>query len=305
MAFDAYHQKLINEHFLPDTLLYNELMSKHTTFKIGGPADLLFLPRKLDELVDMIKLCKAEKIPYEIIGKGSNLLVRDKGVRGVVIKLSEFNLHTRVEGTKIIAGSGVNITNLSLFAQENGLSGLEFAYGIPGTLGGAVVMNAGAYGGEMQDIVKVVWALDEETNLIRIEDKDLEFSYRKSIFQRKNWVVVDVEMHMKPDSKEEIKRRMEDYLFRRQDKQPLSYPSAGSTFKRPDGYYAGALIEQAGLKGKRIGQAQVSPKHAGFIINLGNATAEDVLELMALVQEKVSEKFGVELVPEVKVIGEK
>lgn len=304
MAFDAYYRKLFRENFLEDTLLFDEPMFNHTTFKIGGPADLLFLPRQLDELKTMIELCQAQKIHYEIMGRGSNLLVRDKGIRGIVINLSEFNLFTEVEGTKIIAGSGVNLTNLSILAKENGLSGLEFAYGIPGTLGGAVVMNAGAYSGEIQDIVKIVCVLDQEGKLFKVEGNELGFSYRKSIFQSKNWIIVDVEMEMKSAASKEIKTRMEDYFSRRQNKQPLSYPSAGSTFKRPDNHYAGVLIEQAGLKGKKIGQAQVSPKHAGFIINLGWATASDVLNLMELIQKTVNQKFGVELIPEVKVIGE-
>jgi UDP-N-acetylmuramate dehydrogenase len=305
MAFDAYYQKIFKEKFPEYTLFYNEPLANHTSFKIGGPADLLFFPRQLEELMTMLELCRSEEISYEIIGKGSNLLVRDKGVRGVVIKLSEFNLYTEIEGKKIIAGSGNNITNLALLAKDKGLSGLEFAYGIPGTLGGAVVMNAGAYGGEMQDIVRTIRVLDDEGRLFKIEGEELGFSYRKSVFQHKNWIAIDVEMEMQLESQEKIKSKMEDYLFRRQDKQPLSYPSAGSTFKRPEGYYAGALIEQAGLKGERVGQAQVSPKHAGFIINLGQATAEDVLNLMELVQQTVEHKFGVKLVPEVKVIGEK
>ncbi|ERM93151.1 UDP-N-acetylenolpyruvoylglucosamine reductase [Caldanaerobacter subterraneus subsp. yonseiensis KB-1] len=285
-------------------LYLNEPMKRHTSFKIGGPADVLAVPGSRDELINLIAYLRQEKIPFFILGNGTNLLVSEKGIRGVVVKLSSLR-NVIVEGTKIIAEAGASLSYIANVALVHELTGFEFASGIPGTLGGAIVMNAGAYGPEMKDVVEKVEVLDENNNILILSNREMKFSYRYSILQEKEWIVLRAWISLERGNYEEIKKKMEELNQRRKEKQPLDYPSAGSTFKRPPGYYAGKLIEDAGLKGYSIGGAKVSEKHSGFIINTGNATFYDVLNLIEYIQKVVKEKFGVELVPEIKIVGEK
>lgn len=286
------------------TVLTDEPMSKHTSFKIGGPVDIFVIPGTIEELANSIKLCKDEGFDYFIMGNGSNLVVRDKGMRGIVIKVSESLSDIKVEGTKLIAEAGALLSIVSKAALRHSLSGMEFASGIPGSLGGAVAMNAGAYGGEMKDIVAKVTCLDKNGNFVEYENKDMNFGYRQSKAQHENLIVVQVEIGLKEGNYEDIKAYMNELTERRTSKQPLSLPSAGSTFRRPEGYFAGKLIEDAGLKGLRLGDAQVSEKHSGFIVNTGKATGDDVINLIKVVQKTVSDKFGVKLETEVKIMGE-
>lgn len=287
------------EHVYPD-----EPMKKHVTFRIGGPADFLVTPHEAEEVAKLIQYCREEEIPWYLLGNGSNLLVSDQGVRGVVIQLfKNYNLVT-VEGTLIRAQAGALNSVVAKRALEASLTGYEFAAGIPGTVGGAAVMNAGAYGGEMKDIIKQVTVLDREGRRKVLEASELELGYRTSVIAKKEYVVLEAVFELKTGEQEEIRARMEELKEKRVSKQPLEYPSAGSTFKRPEGYFAGKLIMDAGLRGFAVGDAQVSEKHCGFVINRGSATARDVVELMTRVQETVREKFGVELEPEVKRLGE-
>lgn len=281
----------------------NELLKNHTSFKIGGPADEFCEVHNEEEIKELIEYAKDKGIPYTIMGNGSNLLVGDKGIRGLVIKLAKGFENIEVIGDKIIAKSGILLSRLSNAAFENGLSGIEFASGIPGTLGGAVYMNAGAYGGEMKDVIEKVTYLSNGE--IKTAEKDeLDFGYRHSRFTGTEDIILSAELQLKKADKTEIRAMMDDFKERRCSKQPLSMPSAGSTFKRPEGYFAGKLIEDAGLKGKAIGGAQVSEKHSGFVVNTGDATAQDVLDLIKFIQDTVYEKFGVKLETEVKMLGE-
>lgn len=275
--------------------LKDEPMSRHTTFHIGGNADLFILPHCAQELADIISVCKAHKISFTVIGKGSNLIVSDKGIEGAVICTSNINEITLCENDEIFAGAGANLSLLCTFARDNGLSRLEFAYGIPGSVGGAMFMNAGAYGGEMKDVAVFAQVMDNDGQISIIKGEDMQLSYRSSVFKKKNLTVIGASFKLKKDSKEEITARMEDYLNRRKTKQPLEYPSAGSVFKRPEGYFAGALIEESGFKGYSVGGAQVSEKHAGFIINKGGATCSDVRTLIVKIQDKVYNTCGVKL----------
>ena len=279
-------------------------MKKHTSFRIGGPADIMVLPTDPQEIRYVIQLCKELSIPFYVMGNGSNLLVRDKGIRGLVMKIASNFSDIKIEGTKVTAQAGVLLSVLSKKTAQHSLKGLEFASGIPGTLGGAVAMNAGAYGGEMKDVVTSVWAMDYSGNDRRLDYDDLKFGYRTSAIQQDKLIVIEVDMQLEEGDKQESMELIAELTRRRREKQPLSYPSAGSTFKRPVGYYAGKLIQDAGLKGLRVGDAQVSDLHAGFIINLGNATAKDVLELIQIVKEKVKSEFNVDMQPEIKIIGE-
>jgi UDP-N-acetylmuramate dehydrogenase len=287
-----------------EQLLKDEPMKNHTSFRIGGPADLMVLPSEIEHIRHTLKVCQKWNVPFMVMGNGSNLLVRDKGIRGVVIKIANTFNSVWVEGCFIRAQSGALLSVLSKKALETELKGLEFASGIPGTLGGAIVMNAGAYGGEMKDVVDWVKVMDHQGNEFCLSNAELEFGYRTSLVQKKGLIVLEAGLVLSPGNFEEIRAVMADLTRKRQEKQPLSLPSAGSVFKRPPGYFAGKLIEDAGLKGFRIGDAQVSEKHAGFIVNLGNATAKDVLALIELIQQRVMEKYGVELKPEIKVVGE-
>ncbi len=281
----------------------NEPLKNHTSFKIGGPADEFAEVYNEEDIKELIEYAKGKGIPYTIIGNGSNLLVSDKGVRGLVIKLAKGFDRAEVKGDKIIAKAGILLSKLSNVALENELSGIEFASGIPGTLGGAIYMNAGAYGGEMKDVIKKVTYLSGDEIKTAI-DSELDFGYRHSRFSNTEDIVLSAEIQLKKGDKSEIRAKMDDFKDRRCSKQPLSMPSAGSTFKRPDGYFAGKLIEDAGLKGKSIGGAQVSEKHSGFVVNTGDATAQDVLDLIKYIQDTVYDKFGVKLETEVKMLGE-
>ncbi len=282
----------------------NEPMNRHTTFRIGGPADYFLLPSSSEEVKGILEICKEESLQYFILGNGSNLLVSDEGYRGVIIQLYRNYGGLTVEGTEIRAGAGVLLSQIAAAARNESLTGFEFAGGIPGTLGGAVVMNAGAYGGELKDVLKEVVVMDREGNIFTVPVEKLAMGYRTSLVKTAGYLVLEVVISLKKGSQEEIRDTMKDLADRRISKQPLEYPSAGSTFKRPEGYFAGKLIMDAGLRGYQVGGAQVSEKHCGFVINKGNATAADVCRLMADVQAKVQEQFGVTLEPEVKFLGD-
>lgn len=281
----------------------DEPMRKHTYFKVGGPADILVLPETIEQVIGLLKLCISKEIPHHIIGNGSNLLVKDGGIRGVVIKLCSLN-QIEVEEDKITAMCGVLLSEVSKSALQNSLTGFEFACGIPGTIGGAVTMNAGAYGGEMVDVIETALVLDEQCNLKILTNEELELGYRTSAVMKYNYIVLKVTLKLKQGEYEEINGRIKELTAKREEKQPLEYPSAGSTFKRPVGFFAGKLIQDSGLKGKSLGGAAVSEKHSGFIINKNNASAKDILDLINLVQNTVKEKFGVELHTEVRIIGD-
>ena len=296
--------KRLREFIPSERILLNEPMKKHTSFKIGGPADIMVFPASEEEIVHALKVCKDTSVPFFIMGNGSNLLVRDKGIRGVVIKISENYSEIEIEGTNIRAQSGVLLSTLSRAAVRNSLKGLEFASGIPGTLGGAITMNAGAYGGEIKDAVVSVRCIDSNGNIHILQKEDMKFGYRTSLIQTTDLIVSEVNMELEYGDQQESLDLMAELARRRREKQPLAYPSAGSTFKRPVGYYAGKLIQDCGLKGLRIGDAQISELHAGFIINLGNATAQNVIDLIKKVQEIIYDKYGVEMVPEVRIVGE-
>lgn len=283
---------------------YNEPMSKHTSFRIGGPADILLLPGNISELLAAVQWAKSESVPYFVIGAGSNILVKDGGIRGLVIKMGQNFKQIMINNTSIVATSGIRLSELSKRAAEAGLSGLEFAEGIPGTLGGAVFMNAGAYGGEIGNLVTNVSCLDSKGELVKLSGSQLSFGYRHSIFQNLDYIILEVELNLVRGEPEEIKAQMREYASHRKEKQPIERPSAGSVFRRPEGKYVGPMIEELGLKGYCVGDAKVSLKHAGFIINRGQATARDVLDLIAHIQAKVRENYGVELESEIRIIGE-
>ena len=280
-----------------------ELMKNHTSFKIGGEVDFLATPENFSEIKDLIKTCKENGVQYTIIGNGSNILVGDEGIAGVVIKISSGLTSVKIDGNLIYAEAGVLLSTLANKVKLESLTGLEFASGIPGTLGGAIYMNAGAYGGEMKDVVKKVGYLDSDGEIREISGADAGFGYRKSIFVDSDKIILYAELELEKGDIEEITKTMLDLNQRRKDKQPLNFPSAGSTFKRPEGYFAAKLIEDSGLKGYSVGGAKVSEKHAGFVVNFDNATASDVKKLMEDVKNIVLEKFGVELEPEVKFLG--
>ncbi|MBC8531370.1 UDP-N-acetylmuramate dehydrogenase [Gehongia tenuis] len=287
-----------------ERLLVDAPMKEHTSFCIGGPADILMLAGSVKEIRAALQLCKTQHVAVMVMGKGSNLLVRDKGIRGLVIKLAENFGDINIEKNWLSAQAGASLAKLARQAMEAGLTGLEFASGIPGALGGALTMNAGAYGGEMKDVVRKATVLDETGAVRTVAAQELELGYRTSVFQRKPWVVLTAEMELRAGEREAIAQVMNDLNERRRLKQPLTQPSAGSTFKRPTGYYAGTLIDSCGLKGARVGDAMVSDKHAGFIVNVGNASCEDVLGLIAKVRQTVKERMDVELEPEVRLVGE-
>lgn len=294
----------LTEALSSDRVFLAEPMKKHTTFRIGGPADYFVCPGSGEEVERVITICKEENTPYYIIGNGSNLLVSDQGYRGVIIQIYKEMNSIRIEGTCIVAQAGALLSKIAVTALEAELTGFEFAAGIPGTLGGACVMNAGAYGGEMKDVLEEVTVLDENGQLLTLKKDKLELGYRTSIIAKKNYTVLEARIQLKEGNKEDIKALMNELKEKRVSKQPLEYPSAGSTFKRPEGYFAGKLIQDTGLRGFRVGDAMVSKKHCGFVINAGEATAADVDMLMKQVSAKVQEKFGVPLEPEVKRLGE-
>lgn len=284
-------------------VLVREPMSRHTTFRAGGPADLLVQP-KAEQIAPILEVCRNEEIPWTVIGNGSNLLVGDGGIRGVVLEIGKQMSDVVIEGTVITAGAGAMLSSIASRAAAAELTGMEFASGIPGSLGGAVVMNAGAYGGEMKDILQKVTVLTPDGTVQTLSVKELELSYRHSIIPEKGYLVISAVLKLQAGNADEIQSIMDDLKEKRVSKQPLEYPSAGSTFKRPEGYFAGKLIQDAGLRGFRVGGAQVSEKHCGFIINRDQATSTDICQLMQQVSEIVYEKFGVRLEPEVKKIGE-
>lgn len=281
----------------------NEPMKLHTTFRVGGPADVFVTP-DAESLPVVIALCKKHHLPYHIIGNGSNLLVGDKGIKGVVIAVTNRMGDILCEGDVITAGAGCTLAQIAVLAAGNGLTGFEFAAGIPGTLGGAVVMNAGAYGGEMKDVIVSAMVLDAEGNEKELSVEELDLSYRHSCITENGYIVLRVTIKLERGDMEAIRTKMAELREQRITKQPLEYPSAGSTFKRPTGYFAGKLIMDAGLRGYQVGGAQVAEKHCGFVINKDNATAADIIQLMQDVSAKVEEQFGVTLEPEVKIIGE-
>ena len=283
-------------------IIENELMNRHTTFKVGGPCSVFISP-VISEIPAVLKLCGEYDVPYIVIGRGSNVLFSDKGYDGLVIEMGDENNEIIVDGTVITAGAGATLAAVAMKAYENSLTGFEFASGIPGSIGGGLFMNAGAYGGEMKDVVLSAEAIDKEGNIVTIDAVDMDLSYRHSLFMMKDLIVTSVTIHLTEGNKDEIKALMDDFNGRRRDKQPLNYPSAGSFFKRPEGNYAGKLIENAGLAGLRVGGAEVSSKHCGFIINVDNATSGDIIGLMKKVQSAVMEQFGIMLEPEVKFIG--
>jgi len=285
---------------------YSVPMKLHTTFKIGGNASLFIEVETITQLSDIVRLCNNENIKYMILGKGSNLLISDKGLDIVVIKLcGEFKTTERLDNNTIYCGAGMSLAGLCREAENNSLSGLEFAWGIPGSVGGAVFMNAGAYGGEMKDVVYSVTHIDKNGKIGTIKGDDLKFGYRHSIYKENGYSIIGATFKLNLDNKNNIRNKMDDFMQRRKDKQPLEYPSAGSVFKRPEGNFAGTLIEKCGLKGKTIGGAQVSEKHAGFIINIGEATAEDVLNLVKHIQTTVKDKTGYTLERELIFLEEK
>ena len=287
-----------------EKIYVNEKMEKHTTFRIGGPADYFVMPSDVTDVKAVIELCEQEKAPYYVVGNGSNLLVGDKGFRGVIIQIASNMNQLQADGEVITAQAGCSLAQIAGKALDEELAGFEFAAGIPGTLGGAVRMNAGAYGGEIKDVLESAVVLTKEGKVMELSANEMEFGYRTSIIERTGWTILGGKIRLHKGKREEIKAVMDDLRERRVSKQPLEYPSAGSTFKRPKGYFAGKLIQDAGLRGFRVGGACVSEKHSGFVINIDHATAADVVSLMEQVDEKVRAQFGVGLEPEVRRIGE-
>lgn len=281
-----------------------EPMKDHTTFKVGGPADYFISPKNSGQIQAVMQLCKQEAMPFYLLGNGSNLLVGDKGFRGVIIHIGKDFSDIRIEGTTITVQAGALLSKTAHEAYQSGLRGMEFAAGIPGSIGGAVVMNAGAYGGEMKDIITSIQVIDGSGTILTLEKEKLDMGYRSSVVSKKGYIVLEMCIELEHGDKESIKSRMDELREKRTTKQPLEYPSAGSTFKRPEGYFAGKLIEDAGLRGFQVGGAKVSDKHCGFVINAGDATAADIVSLMEQVKEKVYDKFQVVLEPEVKRLGE-
>ena len=287
-----------------DGLKLQEPMKEHTTFRVGGPADLFLMPKDAEELKDAIGILRKYNMPVMVIGNGSNLLVRDKGIRGAVIQIYSRMADIAVDGEIIEARGGALLSAVAAKAADAGLPGMEFASGIPGSIGGAVVMNAGAYGGEMKDVLVSVDVLTKDLEVKTIPVGELELGYRHSVVPEAGYIALGARMKLEKGDDAAIRGRMAELAEQRREKQPLQYPSAGSTFKRPAGYFAGKLVQDAGLKGKTIGGAQVSEKHSGFLINIGGATAQDILDLIAFCQKEVKDQFGVTLETEVKIVGE-
>ncbi len=284
--------------------ILDEPMSRHTTFKIGGNADVLVKVKNEDELKDVLNLTRDYNVPYFVLGKGSNLLVSDRGIEGIVISLDGIN-DIKIDGNTVICGAGASLRALCIATQKASLSGLEFAYGIPGTVGGALYMNAGAYGGEMSQVVVAATAINQNGKIHHFNLQQMNLGYRTSVFKNTDLIITSVTFKLERGDQNQIKSAMDDFFARRLDKQPLEYPSAGSTFKRPEGHFAGALIEKNNLKGVSVGGAEVSCKHAGFVVNKGNASCDDVLSLIKKVQDTVKAADGVDLEPEVIFVGRK
>lgn len=285
-------------------ILEQELLSRHTTFRIGGPATYYVIPEKIEEVKEGIAFAKERNLPFYIVGKGSNMLFSDEGYEGVVIEIGKGLEKVEIQDDGVVnVQAGTSMSVMAAKVAEEGLTGFEFAGGIPGTLGGGIAMNAGAYGGEIKDCIMSATVLTEEGEILTLSKEQLELGYRTSIIQKKRYIVLDAKFSFQNGNSEEIKAKMRELNGQRREKQPLEYPSAGSTFKRPEGYFAGKLIQDAGLRGYRVGDAQVSEKHCGFVVNRGNATAQEVNQLIQDVQKKVKEEFQVELEPEVRMVG--
>ncbi|MBL7574738.1 UDP-N-acetylmuramate dehydrogenase [Peptoniphilus asaccharolyticus DSM 20463] len=280
-----------------------ENLDKYTTFKIGGPAEFLLIPKDENSLVEAIKTAKQKNMKITLLGNGSNVLIDDSGVEGLVIVLRDTLNDIDVRENTVIAGAGATLRDTAIFAAEHSLGGMEFAHGIPGSVGGGAIMNAGAYDGELKDVVKKVRLIDSNLEIIELSNKEMQFGYRDSIAQMNNYIILSVEFELFNKNKEEIFAKMDELMQRRIDKQPLEMPSSGSTFRRPTGYFAGKLIQDSGLQGLRVGGAMISTKHSGFVVNFDNATSQNVKDLISTVQKIVMEKFGVELKREVKYIG--
>ena len=280
----------------------DEPMSSHCTFRAGGTAKYYVIPDKYKKVRDVLRLCVEENIPYYVIGNGSNLLVQDDGFDGVIIEIDSALAKIEINGNEIVAKAGAKLSKIAVKALNESLTGFEFAHGIPGNLGGAVTMNAGAYGGEMKDVLKWVKVLDNNGEMKTLKAEELELGYRTSIIVKEKMIVLEACIELHEGNRDEIEMHMKELMAKRKEKQPLEYPSAGSTFKRPEGYFAGKLIQDAGLKGYRVGGAMVSEKHSGFVINYDNATATDIINLMKDVRKKVYEEFQVTLEPEVKIL---
>ena len=286
-----------------DSVKENENMAEHTTFKCGGNASLYVAPNSIDELVKVLEVLRTEDYPYYVIGNGSNLLVKDEGYDGAIVEVDKKISEIDVRGEEIIVEAGAKLSKVATIAMESDLAGFEFAHGIPGNMGGAVVMNAGAYGGEMKDVLKWVKVVDQNGEIKTLENDELELGYRTSRVMKEKMIVLEACIKLELGVMGDIGEFMALLMSKRKASQPLEYPSAGSTFKRPEGYYAGKLVQDAGMKGYRVGDAMVSDKHSGFVINCGNATATDVIQVIKDVQAKVKEDFGVDLEPEVRIIG--
>lgn len=285
---------------------YNEPMKKHTSFKVGGNADLFISVNNIEELKKAIKYAEIKQINYLIIGNGSNILVRDNGIRGLVIKINiqQVDIIEKDDSVEVCVGSGNKLMTLAVLLKEKGISGFEELSGIPGTIGGAVFMNAGAYGKEIKDLVISTKCMDTEGNIFELSNEEQQFEYRKSIFSKKEYIILETRLKLQRGNKQQIEEKMKELFNQRKEKQPLEYPSAGSTFKRQEGVITAKLIDECGLKGYKIGDAMVSEKHAGFIINLGNATAKDIIELINYVKDKIYENYGIKIEEEIKIIGE-
>lgn len=284
------------------TTLFDESMKMHTSFRIGGEAQCFISVETSEQIQQATAFCKENNIPFMIMGNGSNMLVSDEGIKGVVIQISKGFSDCKIDGTTVYAQSGILLSALASKLLNEELSGFEELSGIPGTLGGAIFMNAGAYGGEIKNVVTSIDYIDKDSNVKTMSADEAEFGYRKSVFQKNGGIIIGATLELKKGNKQEIKQKINEYTKRRNDKQPVNMPSAGSTFKRPEGYFAGKLIEDCNLMGVSIGGAQVSEKHAGFVVNTGSATAKDVMALIEHIQNTVFEKFNVKLEPEVKII---
>ena len=294
---------LFSQLYKSEEIKIDENLKSYVNFRVGGPADILLMPSTREQVIESIKICKENNIPVFVIGNGSNLLVKDGGIRGVVILLTGVK-NISVEGERIVAEAGAMLKDTSNVAMENSLTGVEFACGIPGTIGGAVFMNAGAYDGSMMDIVESVEVIDQDCNIRTLTNEELDFGYRSSAVMKNGYIVLSATLKLAHGEVKSIKDMVNELTEKRESKQPLEYPSAGSTFKRPEGYFAGKLIQDAGLKGYEMNGAAVSSKHSGFVINKGGAKAKDILNLIKHIQDEVKKQFGVELHTEVRIVGE-
>lgn len=306
---DAKFEKKLNEILEADQIKRDEPLSNHTTFRMGGNADFFVMPKTDKEIVSLMELCKEQKVPFYVLGNGSNVLVGDKGYRGMIIQIGKKMDYIEIEATqnsqkKVTVGAGISLARMAKAIAKEGLTGFEFASGIPGTLGGAVTMNAGAYGGEIKDCILWAKVIDEEGQMLCLKKEELELGYRTSIIQTKSYIVVEAAFLFESGNVDEIEGKMTELNRQRVEKQPLNYPSAGSTFKRPEGYFAGKLIQDSGLAGYRVGDIMVSDKHCGFVVNVGEGTAKDVRQLIDDVARIVYEKYQVKLEPEVRFLGE-